>query len=131
MGPKVQVVDTSVLIAYMDARDPHHHAAHHVLASTPTADRIISTVTYADVLVGVFRREPSSERLERLMSEVSIVTFPVADAVAIQSALLRSKHRLDLPDALIIATAEVLKAGLLTADRSWLRITPRAELIRT
>jgi PIN domain nuclease of toxin-antitoxin system len=55
---------------------------------------------------------------------------PLTAEVAERAARLRSIHRgLRLPDALVLATADVLEATALTADRAWARISRRARLI--
>jgi PIN domain nuclease of toxin-antitoxin system len=48
-----------------------------------------------------------------------------------RAAFLRSRHQsLRLPDALVLATADAISASkVLTADRSWARISSVAEVI--
>jgi len=55
----------------------------------------------------------------------------VTPAIAGSAASLRARHSsLKLPDALVLATADVLGAAkVLTADRGWSRISRKVRLI--
>jgi predicted nucleic acid-binding protein len=119
------LIDTSLVIAYADNNDALHGAAERAIRDAGRADELaISQITYAEILVGVFRRRAgSAEALERFLADTGLDLLPVTQAMALFSARLRAKHlALRLPDALILATAEVLGAGsLLTADARWNR----------
>lgn len=119
------VIDTSLVIAYADTSDSLHEAAHKAIRHAGSADELaISLITYAEILVGVFRRGGgSAEAVERFLADTGLRLQPVTQGVAVLAARLRAKHAaLRLPDALILATAEVLGAGsLLTADARWRR----------
>jgi predicted nucleic acid-binding protein len=134
MGPPVgfQVVDTSVLVAYMDASDPHHATAHRAMARVrEEGDAVISTVTYSEILVGAFRKR-SAAMVEEVLTKFPLKTWPVTDAIAVEAARIRARHNtLKLPDALIMATATVIDAtACLTADARWLKAGPRVRLIQ-
>lgn len=96
------------------------------------ADAVISAITYAELMVGALRGQ-TAERLEDLLRRFPIQVWPVSEAVALTGARLRSRHVfLKLPDALIIATGEVIGAeAVLTADRRWAKVAPRVRLIKT
>jgi predicted nucleic acid-binding protein len=117
------LIDTSLVIAYVDKNDALHGAAERAIKQAGRVDELaISLITYAEILVGVFRRrEGSAEAVERFLADTGLGLQPVTQAMAIFSARLRAKHAaLRLPDALILATAEVVGAGrLLTADARW------------
>ena len=65
------------------------------------------------------------------VSDLALHVEPISAAIAERAAILRASHRaLKLPDALVIATADALDASyLLTADRTWTRVSRRARLI--
>jgi predicted nucleic acid-binding protein len=119
------VVDAGVLIGFLDAEDAHHKAAHRELAEAQERrDRIaLPASALAESLVGPARRSPedlatAQEFIDRLPIEVAELTREIVVA----AATLRARHRarLKLPDALVIATAQVLDADvLLTTDRNW------------
>jgi len=56
---------------------------------------------------------------------------PIEESMAVEAARLRGRHgNLRLPDALVIAAGEVLKAdSILTGDRSWARVSRRVRVI--
>jgi predicted nucleic acid-binding protein len=119
------VVDAGVVIGFLDADDAHHKAAHRELAGAQERrDRIaLPASALAESLVGPARRSPedlaaAQEFVDRLPVEVADLTREIAVA----AATLRARHRtrLKLPDALVIATAQVLEADVLvTTDRDW------------
>ncbi len=127
------LIDTSLVIAYADTTDVLHEAADRAITHAGRADELaISLITYAEILVGVFRRrEGSAEAVERFLADTGMALQPVTQAVAVFSARLRAKHAsLRLPDALILSTAEVIGArSLLTADARWRRYSPLATVI--
>lgn len=57
--------------------------------------------------------------------------FPLNEDVAVAAALWRARHSsLRLPDALVLATADVGAAdAILTGDKRWRRLDPRVEVI--
>jgi hypothetical protein len=69
-----------------------------------------------------------------LIANLEIAVDPVDEAVAVAAARLRAEHgsALRMPDALVLAYAEVRKARLvLTADARWTAWSRRVELIGT
>jgi predicted nucleic acid-binding protein len=127
------VIDTSLVIAYADPSDSLHEAAHGAIGQAAGADElVISLITYAEILVGVFRRGGgSAEAVERFLADTGLRLQPITQAVAVLAARLRAKHAaLQLPDAIILATAELLDArGVLTADARWRRYSRLARVV--
>jgi PIN domain nuclease of toxin-antitoxin system len=126
----IAVFDASVVIAFLDANDSHHERAIDVLAAL-TADRILPASAYAEVLVDPWRRGVEAVgAVRRFVSDLGIRIEPLTADVAERAARLRARHRsLRLPDALVLATADVLDADVLTCDRTWARLTRRARVI--
>jgi predicted nucleic acid-binding protein len=132
-------LDAGVVIGLLDADDAHHHAARSALeAARDRRDAIaIAASALSECLVGVARRgaDAVTSTLERF-ERVPIDIVPLEAAAAVRAAQLRARHRsLRLPDALVIASADVAGADrLLTTDRGWpsrsrLGIDPRIERI--
>ncbi|SBO43390.1 Ribonuclease VapC [Cyanobium sp. NIES-981] len=72
----------------------------------------ISVITWIEVLVGC--RQGEQERVEGWLQ--AFPRLPLDQAVARESVLLRQRHGLKVPDAIILATARC--AGLTLATRN-------------
>jgi predicted nucleic acid-binding protein len=118
------VLDAGVLIGFLDADDAHHTRAYEALsAAVEASDQlVIPASALAETLVGPSRRGPDAVELVReLVSRLPIEVVPLDERVAVAAAHIRANHRsLKLPDALVIATAQILDASrLVTTDRKW------------
>jgi predicted nucleic acid-binding protein len=127
------VLDTSVLIALLDPADAHHRAARTVLDAYADDDLRIPAHTLAEALVHPARAGKEREA-RQLIAGLEIAVDPIDETVAVAAARLRAEHgrALRMPDALVIASADVRKARrLLTADARWSAWSRRVELIRS
>jgi predicted nucleic acid-binding protein len=119
------VVDAGVIIGVLDANDAHHRAA--VDALRHAQDRgdavAIPASAYAEAMVGPSRLGAAALATARdFVARFPIDVVPLDVDTADRSAALRARHgtRLRLPDALVVATALELGAGVLvTTDRRW------------
>ena len=105
------VLDTNILI---DLANGHQVARNFLLSLTQEAS--ISTVSWMEVMVGA-KTSQEKEKLTKLL-----LFFPVIETNATIAELtveIRQKHRLHLPDAMILATARYLDACLLTRDTGY------------
>ncbi len=125
------VLDASVAIAFLDAGDAHHAAAVEAVGRARRDELVLPSSAYAEILVDPWRRGPDAVALvRRFLTDLSIRIEPLTAEIAERAAQLRSRHRaLRLPDALVLATADVLDAGALTCDRSWPRVSRRARVV--
>jgi predicted nucleic acid-binding protein len=101
------VFDTNILIDYLNGHAP---AAAEV---SKHSDKIISRVTWMEVLVGVKQQDEPSVRT--FLSSFTIVELTPAiseEAVRIR----RTKSKTKLPDAIIYATAKSEACNLLTRN---------------
>jgi predicted nucleic acid-binding protein len=124
-------LDASVLIALLDPNDVHHPAARTRLEAYAQDDLRIPAHTLAEALVHPMRAGKDREA-RRLIAALEIAVDPVDEPIAVAAAKLRARlgTALRMPDALVIAYADVLKAmRLLTADARWTAWSRRIELV--
>jgi predicted nucleic acid-binding protein len=128
------VLDASVVLALLDRQDALHKAAVRAVREhrAEGSGFLLPASVLAEVLVGVARM--GEEALDQRRSQI-VAAFgpPVAldESVAVSAARLRASHRsLRLPDAIVLATAEVVDAqAVLTGDKRWGRIDSRVRLV--
>jgi len=124
-------LDTSVLIALLDPGDLHHQAARAALEAHADDDLRIPAHTLAEALVHPARAGRDREA-RRLIAGLEIAVDPIDEAIAVAAAKLRAQHgsTLRMPDALVLAYADVCKAkSVLTADARWTAWSRRVELV--
>ena len=124
-------LDASVLIALLNPADVHHEAAEAALIAYADDDVRIPAHALAESLVHPARHGKERDAL-RHIGALEIAVDPVDQAVAVAAARLRARHgtALRLPDALILAYADVTKAKLvLTTDSRWPAWSRRAEVL--
>jgi predicted nucleic acid-binding protein len=124
-------LDASVLIALLDADDRHHQTARAALDAHAEDDLRIPAHTLAEALVHPIRAGKEREA-RRLIAALEVAVDAVDEPIAVAAAKLRARHgrALRMPDALVIAYADVRKAKrLLTADARWASWSRRIELI--
>jgi predicted nucleic acid-binding protein len=126
-GPGPIVIDTSVLIAYLDGGEVFSRASAVLLdqlVAGGSHPAVISAVTVTECMVLPFRASSSAV--------VTAATFlghfpnlrvrPIDHEVAMEAARVRALTGLRTPDALVIATALVEGiATLVTGDGQWER----------
>lgn len=102
------VLDASVLIAHLEARDPHHARAVELLRTAAKAEWLLiaSAMTVAEVLVGAIRAGalPVAQRALAQLG-VAPVGF-VGDDTAVRLATLRAETGLKMPDCCVLLAAE-------------------------
>ena len=129
------MLDTSVVIAYIDRRDRASPVASGVIDGLVRSGRnpgIISVVTVAEVLVGPERsgdRALYAEIAEFLTQLPGLRIQEIDLRIAQGAATIRARYRLRLADALIIATGLVAGAGrIVSNDREWSARLPASEI---
>lgn len=135
----VTVLDAGVLIGFLDAADLHHDAAMDALAAARDGGQrvVMPASAFAESLVGPARRgKVAVDGVRQFVKRLPMDVIPLDEPIALAAAELRARHggRLKLPDALVVATAHVLDAGVLvTTDKDWparSKLGLRARLIR-
>jgi predicted nucleic acid-binding protein len=127
----IAVLDASVVIALLDARNAHHAAAVTAIGQARRESLVLPASAYAEVLVDPWRRgQDAVAVVKRFVFDLGIHVEPLTADVAERAARLRADHGvLRLPDALVLATADALAATVLTCDRAWPRASRRARVI--
>jgi predicted nucleic acid-binding protein len=127
----IVVLDASVVIALLDAHDPHHAAAVTAVGQARRETLVLPASAFAEVLVDPWRRgQDAVAVVRRFVADLGIRIDPLTADVAERAAKLRADHAtLRLPDALVLATADALAAIALTCDRAWPRPSRRARVV--
>lgn len=127
------VLDSSVVIAFVNEDDAHHRTAVSELrAARWRDDELVLPVTVlSESLVGAHRAGAGfaadmSRRLLGLFGPARPPDVEIADMAARLRARVAS---LRLPDALVIATGVVDDAVVLTCDRRMSAVDPRVQVI--
>jgi predicted nucleic acid-binding protein len=129
------VLDASVVLALFDPHD-----ALHVPASAAARRRrdardefLLPASVLAEVLVGAARQGPAEPDTRRALAAAAFgPPYPIDEEVAVAAARRRARHRtLRLPDALVLATVDVVQAdAVLAGDKRWEGMDPGIEVIR-
>jgi predicted nucleic acid-binding protein len=123
------VLDTDVVIATLDRKDPHHVAAAHALTAMLSADcpLLLSLVNYAETLV----RPATDEALLRIavnaIAALNARLIAPTRAIAVDAARYRALN-ISLADGFAVATAKDQGACVATFDRRVRRALPELGL---
>lgn len=120
----VVLLDSVVVIAYLDRSNVFHAAAYRAIAAASREGAVIaSAVNYAEVMTGARLGHAALEVVRGffrdLVSDVVSVDIAVADRAA---ELRAARPSLRLPDALVLATADGRADQVLTADQAWCEV---------
>jgi predicted nucleic acid-binding protein len=116
----VIVLDANVLIAAFDGSDQHHNWAISFLKDTVSEELMISSLTYAEILVAPIR----ADRLNEFRNGIDSLGFSFADIAsedAPEIARLRAETGLKMPDVIVLHAALKHAASLATADFALMR----------
>jgi predicted nucleic acid-binding protein len=112
----VIVLDASVLIAHLDARDALHDRATEALLGVAATPLGASPLTVAEILVGPARAGRLDEAVGALRT-IGIAEIPLPRDASTRLAELRARSGLKLPDCCVILAAETAPAdAVLTFD---------------
>ena len=123
------ILDTSVVIAFLNASDKHHMAANSAIEGSNSIFKI-SILTVSEALVKASGN--SDNRGRELLADLSTVFapfYPFDLEVAVLAASVRAKSPLRLPDAIISATATINGAELWSCDGRLVKAHKGAHLI--
>jgi predicted nucleic acid-binding protein len=121
------LLDSTVIVGFVDADDALHQATvarlRQIIGDHPL---VASVISYAEVMTGVSLGHHSHDTVNDFFDVLVKELFPVDRAVAARAAALRGARRsLRMPDALILATADVHDGieTVLCADEDWEKVT--------
>jgi predicted nucleic acid-binding protein len=101
---RVIVLDANVLIAYLDAEDAHHDAAHDLLLAVADDALSMSTLTLAEVLVGPARAGRLAV-VRGVVRDLELNEVVLEAGSAERLAVLRAETGLRMPDCCILLAA--------------------------
>lgn len=103
------VLDSSVVIGFLDRSDGLHGAADEVIRGLLGSHRLfVSVITYAEVLTGARLGHHDEEHVAGFFADLVSSILPVDVPIGDCAARLRARTKgLAMPDALIAATAEM------------------------
>jgi predicted nucleic acid-binding protein len=116
--------DTNSIIYYLDDITPYSEIIEEILSKVQSGHLLtyLSVITAAELLV-----KPLREKDQTMLNQIMSLTqhFPnltlaeITQEVSFQAALIRATTGLKLPDALIIATAEINDCVIIGNDSKW------------
>lgn len=109
------VLDASMLIALLDAEDPHHVSARVTLAHA-SDDLAMSVLTLAEVAVGPARLDRLGDACTAA-AVLRLAVAPLDGADWTQLARLRVETGLGMPDCCVVHTALHQSGPVATCDR--------------
>jgi predicted nucleic acid-binding protein len=120
------LLDSTVIVGFLDADDALHEAAvarfKEIVGSHPL---IVSVISYAEVMTGVSLGHHPQQHVEGFFDVLVKDLLPVDRPIAARAAALRGKRKsLSMPDALILATADLQPEveTVLCADGDWPKV---------
>jgi predicted nucleic acid-binding protein len=129
------VLDASVILALFDPHDSLHDPAS-AAARQGRSDGdvfLLPASVLAEILVAAARRGQEELAIRRAQAVAAFGSpYPITEEVAVAAARRRARHRaLRLPDALVLATADVAEADVvLTGDKRWAGMDRRVAIVR-
>jgi predicted nucleic acid-binding protein len=92
------------------------------------ADLHVPASAYSEILVHPYRTSQEAvDGVDQFLNRLRIRVQPITAEIAHETARIRARHRVRTRDALVLASAVILEATLLTADRQmqqrWHEIT--------
>jgi predicted nucleic acid-binding protein len=131
------LLDSTVIVGFLDADDALHDVAVARLRELAGAHPLAaSVISYAEVMTGAALGHHPEERVTGFFDALVRDPIPVDRDVAARASKIRGKRRsLPMPDALILATADLHAKidTVICADDDWPKVTGldcRIELLK-
>lgn len=109
------VLDASVLIGYLDARDAHHDRATALLTREIDDDFAVNLLTLSEILVAP-TRAGQRDRVLAMLADLAVETLQFPEGSAVTLAQLRAETQLKMPDCCALLSALAQQARLATFD---------------
>ncbi len=111
------VIDTNILIAYLDGQKDVVEAIQTWKSRSPL---FISSISRIEMLALAKLTPADIEEIKSFLE--NFISVPLDDRLAETAALLRRNYKLELADAIIIATATDKQLPLVSQDRQFKKI---------
>lgn len=116
--------DTNSVIYYLDDVSPYNTILEEILGLVEVGQikAYLSVITTAEILVKPLQKEDKSLASNYLRFFNFFPNLTVVDTtreIAIQAAIVKASTGMKLPDAIIIATAAVMRCPVLGNDKEW------------
>lgn len=109
------VLDASVLIGHLDARDPHHEKATELLAESGAEPLGASAITLAETLVAPARAERLDEA-KAALERLAVAELELGEDAPTRLAKLRAATGRKLPDCCVLAAAQKHEGSVASFD---------------
>jgi predicted nucleic acid-binding protein len=119
----VALLDSNTVIGFLDADDLLHEAADAAVRAAATEHVFaVSVVTVAELLTGAKLGHHDERTVRGFFAQTVSKRLPLDEPAAERAAEIRAIHKaLKMPDALILATADLNADVVLTGDEQWLK----------
>jgi predicted nucleic acid-binding protein len=119
----IALLDSNTVIGFLDADDVLHRAADAAVRAAATEHVFaVSVVTVAELLTGAKLGHHDARTVRRFFAQTVSRRIPLDEPAAERAAELRAVQKaLKMPDALILATADLNADVVLTGDEQWLK----------
>lgn len=109
------VLDASVIIAYLDAKNAHHERAEAMLAREIDDEFAVNSLTLAEVLV-VPARGHRLDAARAALHDLEVHELPFPADAALKLAQLRASTGLKMPDCCVLLAAEDVDSRIASFD---------------
>ncbi|HET9814076.1 MAG TPA: type II toxin-antitoxin system VapC family toxin [Sphingomicrobium sp.] len=109
------VLDASVLIGHLDARDPHHEKATALLAESDAEPLGASAITLAETLVAPARTKRLKEA-EAALKRLGVEELELGASAPVRLATLRAETGRKMPDCCVLAVAQRHEGSVASFD---------------
>jgi predicted nucleic acid-binding protein len=119
----IALLDSNTVIGFLDADDRLHEVADAAVRAAASEHVFaVSVVTVAELLTGAKLGHHDERTVRRFFAQTVSRRIPLDEPAAERAAELRAAQKtLKMPDALILATADLNADVVLTGDEEWLK----------
>lgn len=119
-------IDTNVFVSILN-KENNYHESKEILKSIHKGKNTgaTSVICIAEILSGFYSKKQNDKAERFLLNIASINNFQILDVniqIAKETAIIRGKYRIKLPDAIIAATCKMLGFTLVTKDDEFKKI---------
>lgn len=112
----VIVFDAGALIGQIDDTDPFHAAAFEFIEDHAEQEFVANALTLAETLVRPARAGQAGAVRRAIEQRLGVTVLGLTADDAGRIAAVRDQTSLRMPDAVVVATAEIVHAALVTTD---------------